>query len=146
MLEIKKILVPVDFSEPSRRAIEYAVAMKKVFNATLEIVHVIFDETYLVTSYVPHGTLQGFLGELETGAKQHLDEFVESCELLKGLEFSLKLLKGTPYSEITEWAESIGADMIVIGTHGRTGLDHVLFGSTAEKVIGRAHCPVLTVK
>ena len=145
-MKINKILVSTDFSEPSRRAIEYAVSLQEVFKAKLEIVHVIFDETYLITSYVPQGTLQGFLGELETGASQHLDDFIASCEVLKGAEFTKKLLKGTPYSEITDWATKSGTDLIVIGTHGRTGLDHMLFGSTAEKVIGRASCPVLTVK
>ena len=145
-MNINKILVSTDFSEPSRRAIEYAVSLQGVFKARLEIVHVIFDETYLITSYVPQGTLQGFLGELEAGASQHLDDFIASCEVLKGVEFTKKLLKGTPYSEITDWAAKSGTDLIVIGTHGRTGLDHMLFGSTAEKVIGRASCPVLTVK
>ena len=145
-MNINKILVSTDFSEPSRRAIEYAVSLQGVFKARLEIVHVIFDGTYLITSYVPQGTLQGFLGELEAGASQHLDDFIASCEVLKGVEFTKKLLKGTPYSEITDWAAKSGTDLIVIGTHGRTGLDHMLFGSTAEKVIGRAACPVLTVK
>jgi nucleotide-binding universal stress UspA family protein len=146
MLSIKKILVSTDFSDPSRRAIEYAVSMQKVFDAELELVHVIFDETYLITSYVPQGTLQGFLGELEAGAEQHLDSFIDSCDSLKGVKFSKRILKGTPYAEITDWAAKNETDLIIIGTHGRTGLDHMLFGSTAEKVIGRASCPVLTVK
>ncbi|MDR2401171.1 MAG: universal stress protein [Deferribacteraceae bacterium] len=143
---IKKILFPTDFSEVSRRALEYAVYLKTTFEAELEIAHVIFDETYLVTSYVPQGTLQGFFGELESGAQQHLDNFLKECDVLKGLKYTTKLLKGSPYAEIIRWAKETEADLIVIGTHGRTGLDHVLFGSTAEKVIGRASCPVLTIK
>ncbi len=145
-MEVKRILFPTDFSDASRHALEYAVYMQKMFNAELEIAHVIFDETYLITMYVPQGTLQGFLGELEAGAQQHLDEFVKSCDLLKDVKYTTKLLKGTPYTEIVKWAEESKTDLIVIGTHGRTGLEHVLFGSTAEKVIGRAPCPVLTVK
>ena len=145
-MKVKKILFPTDFSDASRNALEYAVYMQKVFDAELEIAHVIFDETYLITMYVPQGALQGFLGELEAGAQQCLDEFVKSCVLLKDVKFTTKLLKGTPYAEIVKWAKEADFDLIVIGTHGRTGLEHVLFGSTAEKVIGRAHCPVMTVK
>ena len=145
-MDVKKIIFPTDFSDASRNALEYAVYMQKMFNAELEICHVVFDETYLVTMYVPQGTLQGFLGELESGAQQHLDEFISKCDILKGVPFKTKLLKGTPYSEIIKHAEEVKADMIVIGTHGRTGIEHVLFGSTAEKVISRATCPVLTVK
>ncbi len=145
-MEIKKIFFPTDFSEVSRKALEYAVYLQKTFKAELEIGHVIFDETYLVTSYVPQGTLQGFFGELEQGARQHLDEFLNSSEPLKGVKYTTKLLKGSPYAEIIRHAQEGKFDLIVIGTHGRTGLDHVLFGSTAEKVIGRATCPVFTVK
>ena len=145
-MEVKKILFPTDFSDASKNALEYAVYMQKVFKAELEIVHVIFDETYLITMYVPQGTLQGFLGELEAGAQQHLDDFVKSCDLLQNVKFTTKLLKGTPYAEIVKWAKEGNFDLIVLGTHGRTGLEHVLFGSTAEKVIGRASCPVMTVK
>jgi nucleotide-binding universal stress UspA family protein len=75
-MQVKKIIFPTDFSEASSNALEYAVYMSKMFNADLEIIHVVFDETYLVTMYVPQGTLQGFLGELEVGAQQHLDEFL----------------------------------------------------------------------
>ncbi|MDR0454015.1 MAG: universal stress protein [Deferribacteraceae bacterium] len=146
-MDVKKILFPTDFSDASRNALEYAVYMQKVFNAALEIVHVIFDETYLITMYVPQGALHGFLGELEAGATQHLNEFLKSCgNILKDVEFTTKLLKGTPYAEIVAWSKESGVDLIVIGTHGRTGLEHVLFGSTAEKIIGRSHCPVITVK
>lgn len=145
-MDIKKIIFPTDFSDASRNALEHAVYMKEKFGAELEIAHVVFDETYLVTMYVPQGTLQGFVGEMASGAQQHLDEFVEKNDILKGVEFTTKLLKGTPYLEIIKRAEEINADLIVIGTHGRTGIEHVLFGSTAEKVISRANCPVLTVK
>jgi nucleotide-binding universal stress UspA family protein len=144
-MQISKILFPTDFSDVSKRALSYAVFLQRMFNAQLEIAHVIFDETYLVTSYVPQGTLQGFFSELEQGAEQHLTEFLAECEVLKGVAYNIKLLKGSPYAEIIRWAKESNADIIVIGTHGRTGLDHVLFGSTAEKVIGRAPCPVLTI-
>ena len=145
-MEVKKIIFPTDFSEASYNALEYAVYMSKMFNAELELVHVVFDETYLVTMYVPQGTLQGFLGELENGAQQHMDEFLQNCDILKDVKYTTHLLKGTPYSEIIKYADESGADLIVIGTHGRTGIEHVLFGSTAEKIISRANCPVLTVK
>ncbi|MDR2884306.1 MAG: universal stress protein [Deferribacteraceae bacterium] len=145
-MQVSKILFPTDFSDASRHALEYAVYLQKMFNAELEIAHVIFDETYLITMYVPQGTLQGFMGELESGVMQHMDKFTSESEILKDVKYTTKILKGTPHAEITKWAEESGVDLIVIGTHGRTGIQHVLFGSTAEKVIGKAHCPVLTVK
>jgi nucleotide-binding universal stress UspA family protein len=145
-MDIKKIILSTDFSEASYHAMEYAVYMSKKFGAELDIVHVVFDETYLMTMYIPQGTLQGVLGELETGAQQHIDEFLKNCPPLDGVKYKTKLLKGTPHNEIIKYAEESGADMIVIGTHGRTGIEHVLFGSTAEKIISRASCPVVTVR
>lgn len=146
MIKIAKILHPTDFSEPSKLALEYAAALAKKFDAELEILHIMFDETQVVSFYLPQVTMQSLSADIETGSEKQLTEFIESQSSLKGVKYTKQLIKGTPFIEINKRAEQIGADMIVLGTHGRTGLDHVLFGSTAEKVVRKAPCPVFTVR
>ena len=145
MISIKKILFPTDFSETSKFAMEYAIEFAKEFGAELEIVHVLFDESHIVAFYLPQVTFQNLDKELEDSARKQLDTFIASYPHLKSVSYGVKLLKGTPFVEIVAEAKSYGADMIVIGTHGRTGLEHVLFGSTAEKVVRKSPCPVFTV-
>ncbi|WP_265820762.1 universal stress protein [Geovibrio ferrireducens] len=146
MIKIKKILYPTDFSEPSKVALEYAAELARQFGAELEILHVMFDETQVVSFYLPQVTMQSLSTDIETGSAKQLDDFIQSQPSLKGVNYTTKLIKGTPFIEITKHAKDTAADMIVIGTHGRTGLDHVLFGSTAEKVVRKAPCPVFTVR
>lgn len=146
MIKIKKILYPTDFSEPSKVALEYAAELARQFGAELEILHVMFDETQVVSFYLPQVTMQSLSTDIETGSAKQLDDFIQSQSALKGVNYTTKLIKGTPFIEITKHAKDTAADMIVIGTHGRTGLDHVLFGSTAEKVVRKAPCPVFTVR
>ena len=146
MDEVKKILFPTDFSEASHYALSYAVNMKKLLNAELEIAHVLFDEANIVSFYLPQMTMQNISHEFEDGAMKQFEEFTANSPELEGVTFTKKLLKGTPYNEIVKEAAEGNFDMIIIGTHGRTGLEHVLFGSTAEKVVRKAPCPVLTVR
>ncbi len=146
MVSVKKILFPTDFSEASHYALDYAVQLTKMYDAHLEIVHIMFDEANIVSFYLPQMTMQNISGEFEEGATKQFDEFIANAPELEGVQFSRKLLKGTPYNEVVKEAELGGFDLIVIGTHGRTGLEHVLFGSTAEKVVRKAPCPVLTVR
>lgn len=146
MDEVKKILFPTDFSEASHYALSYAVNMKRILNAELEIAHVLFDEANIVSFYLPQMTMQNISSEFEDGAMKQFEEFTANAPELEGVKFTKKLLKGTPYNEIVKEAATGNFDMIIIGTHGRTGLEHVLFGSTAEKVVRKAPCPVLTVR
>ncbi|WP_022851313.1 universal stress protein [Limisalsivibrio acetivorans] len=146
MKDIKKIIYPTDFSEPSRTAFDYAVSMAKMCGAQLEILHVMFDETQVVSFYLPQVTMQNLSVDIEEGAKKEMKKFVEESGELGDIEYTYTLKKGTPFVEIIKHAKESGADMIVIGTHGRSGLEHVLFGSTAEKVVRKASCPVLTIR
>ncbi len=142
MNPVKKILFPTDFSEASHYALAYAVEMKKILGAELEIVHILFDEGNIVAFYIP----QMGMPMQNLSPKKQFDEFVANAPELKDVEFTTKILRGNPYSEIIKEAENGSFDMIIIGTHGRTGLEHVLFGSTAELVVRKAPCPVLTVR
>ncbi|MCA1926826.1 MAG: universal stress protein, partial [Calditerrivibrio sp.] len=138
MVSIKKILVPTDFSETSKYAIQYAIEFTKSFGAELEIVHVIFDESQIVAFYLPQVTFQNLDKELEESAEKQMKDFIESFPELSSVKYSVKMLKGTAFVEIINEAKEYNADLIIIGTHGRTGLEHVLFGSTAEKVVRKA--------
>jgi len=142
---ITKILFPTDFSETSEYAMKYAVDFARAFDAELEIVHILFDDSALVSSYMLHSAFRNLSTDLEKGAKEQLQKFLDKYSKLSEINFSSKLLKGSPFLEIINEARNFEADMIVIGTHGRTGIEHVLFGSTAENVVRKAPCPVFTV-
>lgn len=146
MNNIKKILCPTDFSDTSKKALEYAIKFAKVFNAELEVLHVQLDEAQVVAFYLPEATLKNVEKELAESTKQQLEDFCNNFRHdLEKINYNKKIIKGVPHIEIIEEAKAINADMIVIGTHGRSGFEHVLFGSTTEKVIRKAPCPVLTV-
>ena len=144
-MEIKKILFATDFSEGSSNSLPYAVSIAKKYGAKLYFVHVIYDIAKTSGSYVPHVSLDELYKDMEKNAKVELEKcFIEEMKLLKDVE--RVVLKGTPYEEISSFAEENKIDLIVLGTHGRKGLDRMLFGSTAEQVVRLAPCPVLTVR
>ena len=144
-MEIKKILFAADFSEGSSSSLPYAVDFAKRYGAKLYLVHVIYDIANTSGSYVPHITLDELYKEMEKNAKAELEKcYIEEMKACKDVEHVI--LTGTPYEEISSFAEENKIDLIVIGTHGRKGLDRMLFGSTAEQVVRHAPCPVLTVR
>ena len=145
-MKIKKILFPTDFSEVSHKTLEQAVYLAKTFNAELDIVYVVFGKMQLASTYVLQDTLNEFTKELESGVHKHMEEFTSECTFLKEVNFTTKILTGSPHVEIVDYAEKTKVDLIVMSTHGYTGLKHMVLGSTAEKVIARVHCPVFIVK
>jgi len=145
MVKVTKILYPTDFSDPSACALYYAAEMAKKFDAELVMMHVLLDESQMVSFYLPQLTVQNLSKDMEDGAKAKMEEFVADTRALEGIEYSTVMVKGIADDEIIKFAKENGIDMIVLGTHGRTGLEHVIFGSTAEKVVRSAPCPVLTV-
>ena len=144
-MEIKKILFATDFSEGSSSSLPYAVSIAKQYGAKLYFVHVIYDVMKTSGWYVPHVSMDELYKDMEKNAKAQLEKsFIEEIRGYKDVEHVV--LKGTPYEEISRFAEENKIDLIVIGTHGRKGLDRMLFGSTAEQVVRYAPCPVLTVR
>jgi nucleotide-binding universal stress UspA family protein len=139
---IKRIMVPTDFTDFSKRAMEYAKMIAKKLNADLLLVHVIEPFTYSVTDTIQ---VVDHYAALKAIAEP-LMESLEKKALKEKLKVSTAVLRGTPYLEIIKKARQSGADMIVMGTHGRTGVTHLLMGSVAERVVRMAHCPVLTVR
>jgi len=137
-----KILIPVDFSSYSQEAIDYGSVIGKKFNAGIILMHVIEALPYSVTDSL---AIIGHRRALETIAKSLLQNL---SEILREKEVSVStfLARGAPHREILRKAERERVDLIVMGTHGRTGLEHLVLGSVAEKVVRLSACPVLTVR
>lgn len=145
MKRFEKILLPVDFSDYSEVACDYAITLAKTFHSTLQVLHVINEPVDLRGFYVPHLSFEQLETEIETGASKMLDTFCQ--EHLKDFgTFETLVVTGVPYEEIIRAATEKESSLIVIGTHGRTGLDHLIFGSTAERVVRSAPCPVMTIR
>lgn len=144
-MEIKSILFPTDFSEGSAEALKYAVEFSNRYGAKLYVLHVIYDVAKASGFYVPHVSMDAIYKEIQEGAKKELDNFgVNELSGLKNIERIVRT--GVPYQEIMNCAVNNKIDIIIIGTHGRTGIDRILFGSTAAQVVRNAPCPVLTVR
>lgn len=141
----KCILFATDFSPSSEYAFKYALSLASRFESRLGIVHVINEPVDLRGFYVPHISFDQLEAEIEEGARKLMENFCAShTQGYPGVETFV--VPGIPYEEIIKKAEELAADLIVVGTHGRTGLDHVLFGSTAEKVVRKSPVPVMTIR
>ncbi len=145
MKDFSTILIAVDFSDSSDNAFRLALSMAKKFSAKLLVLHVINEPVDLRGFYVPHISFEKLEEEIEEGAKKMM-ESVCRRNLHDFENFECLIVPGLPYEQIIGQADEKSADLIVLGTHGRTGLDHVLFGSTAEKVVRKSSLPVLTVR
>jgi nucleotide-binding universal stress UspA family protein len=144
-VKIGKIVCAVDFSEFSNYALRYALHLAKVFAAQLTLLHVV--ELPFLPSYSLAGVpdLSIPVEEIENGARQKMDEMVAECRKdCPRVEGEVRM--GTAFVEIINYAREKECDLIVVGTHGRTGLRHVIIGSVAEKVVRKAPCPVLSIK
>ena len=144
-MEIKTILFPTDFSQGARAAMEYAVSLAQDFKAKLILLYVIQDIS-IAEWYIPSSISAADLVEdMQRSAEREMDKWeLEIAGKVRDVE--KLIVRGVPFVEIIRTAKERKADMIVIGTHGRTGIDHMLFGSTAEKVVRKSSCPVLTVR
>jgi nucleotide-binding universal stress UspA family protein len=145
MKPFDKILTAVDFSDSSDFAFEYALTLARQFQSELTVMHVINEPVDLRGFYVPHISFEQLEKEIEEGAEKMMEKF---CQTRMGdfTGFRTVVTAGIPYEEILRKADETGASLIVLGTHGRTGIDHLIFGSTAERVVRSAACPVLTIR
>ena len=140
---IKRIVVATDFSEGSDAAMERAFGLAKTLGATVDLVHVL--DTAILTAPASLGSMP--LVEPEVLMDQIDEQLTARVEQgqRQGLVCQSDSLDGYPAREIVRHAEKTGADLIVLGTHGRTGVAHVIMGSVAERVVQRASCPVLVI-
>ena len=147
MMEIKKILFPCDLTESSSKMLPYVLSLSEKYNSMIYLFHVIQELDTWGSDYiddVPHVVLDKFQQEASEGAEKAMDRVCN--EQLQGCpNFQRKIISGDPAAEILKMIESEGIDMVVMGTHGRKGLEHTIFGSVAENVVKKSPVPVLTV-
>ena len=143
MSEIKKILVPVDFSPASPVLASYAKDLGQKLEAEIHLIYVVRSLAYFGGFYVPHTSIHKFEEEIVKGAEKKMNEFVE--DHFEDYPVKTHILTGDAAEEIINFAQKEGFDLILMGTHGRKGLDKVIFGSVAERVVKGAPCPVLTI-
>jgi len=140
---IKKILVPTDGSDPSMRAADFALRLAKYFESEIIAIYVI-DRIILEEVSKIHERHE-LEREIRRKAERCLNYIVKSAER-EGLKARSILVEGQPHDQIVRYAESVGADMIVMGSKGRRGVNRILIGSVAERVIEYAPCPVLVIR
>lgn len=146
MKPFKKVLVPVDFSRHSQEAVHVALDLAARYQARVKLVHVYQPVDYgLPEGFMSYSPIQ--LNELITALEKQLDITLKEAEAAAGVTpVTSILLHGAISSEIIRCAKDEQYDLIVMGTHGRTGIGHLMLGSVAEKVLRTAPCPVLTVR
>jgi nucleotide-binding universal stress UspA family protein len=145
MEKFDKILFALDFSEYSEHAFDYALSMARNFNGRLFIIHVIQEPVDLSGFYVPHISFENLEKEIKEGAERMMEKFCAKMITDYG-NYETVVVAGIPYQEILRKAVEENVSLIVMGTQGRKGIDHLLFGSNAERVVRNAKCPVLTVR
>lgn len=143
--DIKKVLVPIDFSDYSKNALKYAVNFSMQFNAEMILIYVIEPVIYPPDFSMGQIALPSVNTEWDIKAKEELNKLAKS-EIPSSIKVTTVLKTGKPFVEIIETAAEYDVDLIIIATHGHTGVEHILFGSTAEKVVRKAPCPVLTLR
>jgi nucleotide-binding universal stress UspA family protein len=140
--DVKTILVPTDFSADAQTAMDHAVALAKAFNAKIIVLHVIETFTYTMTEALQVVNVYQLV---KTAVEPVLEQTVQDLQKER-VTASPLLVQGTADQEIVAQAKQAGADLIVMGTHGRRGVSHAFMGSVAERVVRTASCPVLTVR
>jgi nucleotide-binding universal stress UspA family protein len=144
MQDFKRILFPVDLSETSVKIVPFTKSLAKRYDARVHLLFVarVFD--YFTSMYVPHPSVSQFEKEVIDGAEKRLYEFAnESFKDFPGTK--IQVVAGDPSEEILNYIAAHGIDLVVMGTHGRKGLDKVIFGSVAERVVKSSPVPVMVV-
>jgi len=144
MIKIETILCPIDYSVYSEKALEYAIALAEKYQAKLYLIHVLDIRIYDMNDPDLYN-----VNIVEKGTIDKLKERLLRCirEDIKGkISVEAVVVQGVPFAEIIRAAKEYVADLIVIGTHGRTGLSQAIMGSVAERVVRKSPCPVLTIR
>lgn len=145
MITIQNILVPTDFSQPADAALAYAKDLAEKFGGRLHLLHVVpTPYLYPMGAEISAFPMTEMLTEVEGSARQTLEELAAGTGL-PGDRVSVRAVIGTPVSEIIETVADDRIDLVVMGTHGRGMVEHLLLGSVAERVVRRSPVPVLTV-
>jgi len=143
-MDIKSILYPTDFSEGSLQALQFATELVKRFNAKLFVVHVVQEMRYTGGFFVPHTSMDVLYKEVTEAAEKELDKYgIEELREFKDL-VERRVIRGVPHEEIINFAKENKVDLIIIGAHGKKGMEKIFFGNTSAHVVRHAPCSVLT--
>lgn len=147
MLHLKQILAPTDFSEHSDQALRSAAELARQFGAKLVLLHVVPSDILesISKAHVPPHPMDKVYEDLTHEVREQYARHV-APELRRAVEAEILVLPGVPFLEIIRTARVKGVGLIVMATHGRTGLSHALVGSVTEKVVRKAPCPVLSIR
>ena len=143
-MQVKRILVPIDFSDNSNKILQYGIFVAKQFEAKLDVIFVAQTFHDYSEFFEPHMPVIQFEEDLVVSARERMDSFLAE-NMDASVTFASKVLVGDVAEEILELVKTSNIDMLVMGTHGYKGLEKILFGSVAEKIVKMASCPVLTV-
>jgi nucleotide-binding universal stress UspA family protein len=144
-IHIQRILVPIDFSEHSKNALKYAIPFAEKFNASIDLIYVVEPTIYPADFSFGQIGFPNVEEELRVRGSAELENLM--TKEIAGKVNSRKIVRtGKPFYEINQYAMEENISLIIIATHGHTGMEQILFGSTAEKVVRKAPCPVLVVR
>ncbi len=144
MIAIKKILFPVDLTDNSSKILPYVLSISEKYNSLVYLLHVVQDLNKWGKLYVPHPSMDIFQKEANGAAMKAMNILCEN-QLQSCPNFQKKIVSGDAADEILKVLESEDIDLLIMGTHGRKGLEHVIFGSVAEKVVKKSPVPVLAI-
>ncbi len=144
-LAITSILVPIDFSIHSKNALKYAIPLARQFKASLHLVFVVEPTVYPADLGFGQVVLPGVEDELRQKGAEELESLITK-EIAGRVEATCSVRTGSPHHEILREAEERKVDLIVVASHGHSGVEHILFGSTADRIVHHARCPVLTIR
>ena len=144
MVEIKRILFPCDLTENSSKILPYVLSMSEKYNSMIYLLHVVQDLHKWGKVYIPHTSMDKFQKEALEGAEKALDRVCEE-QLQSCPNFQRRIVSGDPAMQILKTIETEDIDLVVMGTHGRKGLEHILMGSVAGNVVKKSPVPVMTV-
>ena len=146
MIALKRVLIPVDFGENSAQVLHYGLDLAKKFDAEVHLLHIIEDRAAIAAG--PDGFYR-LPGETVVEMVEETQKKLEEVEFPEGFQEmgrTCHVSEGAPFVEIIQYAKKHDIDLIVMGTHGKTGIVHMLMGSVAERVVRKAPCPVLTIR
>jgi len=144
MKEIKKVLFPYDLSENAAKILPYVLSISEAYNSTIYLLHVVHDLQKWGKVYIPHPSTGVLQKEALEGAEKAMDRVCE--EQLEGrTNLQRRVVSGDPATEILKTIESEHIDLVIMGTHGRKGLEHIVMGSVAENVVRKSSVPVMSV-
>lgn len=144
MVTFKRILFPVDLTENSDKLVPYVLTMAQTFSAAVHVLFVVRIFQYFTDIYVAPPSISVFENELVEGARKKMVEFTQT-HFAEVPQAQSKVLLGDPSDVILEYIDEHQMDVVIMGTHGRKGLDRVLFGSVAERVVKNSRVPVLVI-